>query len=127
MGKVFSFKIRGSVYVVPLEDIVYMENRLRKIAIHLTDGEPKLFYGTFRDVMEDLDERFFCCGRSYIVNLSHIRVLRENGNYELIMDTGRHITLSKNGFLRVRHRLEDWLRQRQAHPAKKIAKSKENC
>ena len=35
MRRLLNVKIRGSVYSVPLEEIIYLENELRKICLHM--------------------------------------------------------------------------------------------
>ena len=108
--KTFTVKIKRSVYTFPLEDIVYMENELRKIRMHLTDGE-YLFYGTFREARQQLDERFLQCSRSYILNKDHIRAMRQNGYHEIIMDNGGRIPLCRSTFSRAKSEFESYLRQ----------------
>ena len=103
--KTFKLRINRSVYSVPLKDIIYMENDLRKIHLHLA-GREYVFYGTFRQVLEQLDERFLHCSRSFIVNRDHIRALRPGLPYEIVMDDGSSIPLCRNTFSRVRAEFE---------------------
>ncbi|MBQ8986791.1 MAG: LytTR family transcriptional regulator DNA-binding domain-containing protein, partial [Lachnospiraceae bacterium] len=102
-------KIRGDVYVIPLEEIVDLENRLRKIRIR-SSGEDREFYGTFDDVMQKLDERFLLCSRSYILNKDRIRAMRCGGQYEIIMDNGDHLPFSKKLFERAKNDFDAYLR-----------------
>ena len=66
------------IYVVELDEILYMEKALRKIRLHLSGnaryGEYPIleFYGKFADVMYYLDHRFMFCHRSYIINMDAI-------------------------------------------------------
>ena len=108
MNRSLTVRINGSVYTVPFREIVLMENELRKIRLQQVNGE-KLFYSTFAQVMEQLDDRFMQCSRSYILNMDHIRAMRQQGQHEVIMDNGRHIPLSKKCFLRAKNIFEDYL------------------
>ena len=63
------------IYVVELEEILYMEKALRKIRLHFNGGSRHRenscleFYGKFADVIHHLDHRFMFCHRSYIINM----------------------------------------------------------
>lgn len=113
MSETLTVKIKRSMYMVPLEQIVYMENELRKIRMHTTDERGEYcFYGTFRQVSEELDSRFFG-SRTYILNGQHIRALvDEAGEYEVVMGNGDRISLCKNSFLKVKEQYETWLAEK---------------
>ncbi|MBQ9015372.1 MAG: LytTR family transcriptional regulator DNA-binding domain-containing protein [Firmicutes bacterium] len=111
MEKTLAFKIRGSVYAIPLREIVYLENRLRKIRICLS-GEDLEFYGTFDDVLQRLDERFLRCSRSFILNKDHIRAMRHCGQYEILMDNGDRLLFSKKLFDRAKSDFDAYLRSK---------------
>lgn len=59
------------------EEIIFMEKNLRKIIVHTTDGSLE-YYGRFASIIPQLDRRFMCCHRSYIINMDMIRVMAEN-------------------------------------------------
>lgn len=109
MKKTLAIKIRGDVYVIPLQEIVYLENRLRKIRVCLTNEELE-FYGTFDDVLQRLDERFLRCSRSFILNREHIRAMRNCGQYEILMDNGDRLLFSKKLFHRAKNDFDAYLR-----------------
>ena len=62
MCKTLAIRVRGGVYMIPLEEIVYLENRLRKIRVCMPGKEIE-FYGTFDGVLQTLTEQ-----RSYTGN-----------------------------------------------------------
>ena len=73
----FIVKNRRGIFVLPVEDVIYMEKNLRKISLFVTDfGDASYrkieFYGRFEDVIPQLDERFMYCHRSYIINMDKI-------------------------------------------------------
>lgn len=111
MSEKLTVKIKRSMYMVPLEQIVYLENELRKIRMYTTDDKGEYcFYGTFREVSEELDSRFIGGSRTYILNGKHIRaLLDEGGEYEVVMGNGDRISLCKNSFLKVKEQYEMWL------------------
>ena len=55
-------KKNQDTYLVPAQNVIYMEKALRKIVIHLAGMSEKelVVYGSFRDLIPDLDERFLC-------------------------------------------------------------------
>lgn len=123
MRRTFTVKIRGNVYAFPLDDIVCFENELRRIHLHLVNGKEYPFYGTFRQVMPELSDSFLYCSRSYITNMDHIRAIRQNGRYEIILDNGCKVPLSKDSFRRAKTVFDDYLRRKQEQ--KERSRSKE--
>lgn len=58
--------------VVPLLQILYCEVLGRKIYIHQTDGTTLDYYDRLERLEQRLDQRFFRCHRSYLVNLDYV-------------------------------------------------------
>ncbi len=115
MCKKLPVRIRRSIYMIPLDEIIYLENELRKIRMHTTDEQGEYcFYGTFREISEELDHRFIGGSRTYILNAQHIRALvDEGGQYEVVMSNGHQLDFCKNSFLRIRQAYEMWIREEQ--------------
>ena len=59
--------------VIPLSQIVYCEVQGRKIYLHLSDGRTIDYYEKLESLECRMDERFFKCHRSYLVNLEYVR------------------------------------------------------
>lgn len=76
---------------VPLKDILYCEAMNHQITVH-TLTEQVQFFGTLDALQEKLDERFFRCHRSYIVNMDHV-IDKQPGS--AIMEGGDHILISR--------------------------------
>lgn len=76
---------------VPLKDILYCEAMNHQITVH-TLTEQVQFFGTLDAIEEKLDERFFRCHRSYIVNMDHV-IDKQPGS--AIMEGGDHILISR--------------------------------
>ena len=77
MNNSITVYVRGRQYIIPFEEIIYMEKDLRKIIMHTKKGDIT-FYGRYCDVMPLLDERFANCHRSFVLNMDEIRRLSEN-------------------------------------------------
>lgn len=59
--------------VILLSESVYCEVQGRKIYIHLKNGEVIDYYDRMENLKHHVDERFFQCHRSYLVNLDYVR------------------------------------------------------
>lgn len=62
----------GCEVVLP-SDVVYCEVLGRKIYIHKRDGTVIDYYDRMENLERRVDERFFKCHRSYLVNLDYVR------------------------------------------------------
>lgn len=58
--------------VIPLSQILYCEVLGRKIYLHQTDGTVLDYYDRLERLEKRLDQRFFRCHRSYLVNLDYV-------------------------------------------------------
>lgn len=80
---------------IPISDINYIESQLKHIIFFLTDHRTITSLDPFY-VYEDLltlDDGFFKCHRSYIVNIHHI----DNYSHaEIVMRSGQHIPISRS-------------------------------
>lgn len=78
--------------IVPLEDIVFCEIIDRKIYLHLVSSEVVDYYDRIENLEAKLDNRFFRCHRSYLINLKHLKGYRNSVAY---MEDGREIPVSR--------------------------------
>lgn len=76
---------------VPLKDILYCEAMNHQITVH-TLTEQIQFFGTLDAIQEKLDDRFFRCHRSYIVNMNHV-IDKQLGS--AIMEGGDHVLIAR--------------------------------
>lgn len=63
---------RHSCTVVPFEQILYGEVFGRKVCLHPWQGEPVTYYQKLTVLEQNVDQRFFRCHRSYLVNLDYV-------------------------------------------------------
>jgi len=66
------FKSGGRSLTLPRADILYAENRGKKIELH-TQGEVFAIYASMRELEAKLGAGFFRSHRGYLVNMAHIR------------------------------------------------------
>ncbi len=88
---------RSGKVKMDISDICYVEVLDHLLLYHTTDGLYEA-RGTLKDTLSQLDERFFSCSRSYVVNLDHVEHYKGN---ELTVN-GDVLTMSRgrrNAFL----------------------------
>ncbi|SDZ68253.1 two-component system, AgrA family, response regulator AgrA [Evansella caseinilytica] len=83
-SKFFQIKIGERIKNINLDDIYYLETsaQVHKIGLHEKNGCYE-FYGKLKE-LENLDERFYRCHKSYIVNLQHVKYI-DKKNRKLTM------------------------------------------
>lgn len=107
MSKLVIHKKQG-IYVLSLDDIVYMEKALRKIIVYSMDASIE-FYGKFTDIAQYLDRRFMSCHRSYMINMDKIVVMSGN---RIFFENNENIILGKNTYGRARKLLKEYLAEK---------------
>ena len=99
---VFTYKIGPDTFKVQTKNIAYLENRKRKVILHLSDGRKEDFYGSLKDIYEeqlkDLD--FLFIHASYVVNYDYITALMFNQVSLIDIDTP--LPISKHRTIEVR-------------------------
>ncbi len=79
--KEFLLKTPEETVVMPIREIRFLEVRSNYVTVHgKTDVTIKRTLGEFE---KELDDRFYRLGRSYIINLSHIRKITKTDVYLL--------------------------------------------
>lgn len=68
---------KGGKMKVDISSICYVEVLDHLLLYHTVDGIYEA-RGTLKDTLSQLDERFFSCSRSYVVNLDHVEHYRGN-------------------------------------------------
>lgn len=62
---------RGRSITISVDDILYLENEMHKIAVH-TRQETFTFYGTMSELEQKVGEGFYRCHRGYLVNMAYV-------------------------------------------------------
>lgn len=78
--------------IISLEDIVFCEIIDRKIYLHLTSSEVVDFYERIEKLESRLDDRFFRCHRSFLINLKYLKSYKNGTAY---MEGGKEIPVSR--------------------------------
>ena len=78
--------------IISFQDIVCCEIIDRKVYLYLVSGEVTSYYERIENLEKKLDERFFRCHRSYLINLNHLKSYRNNTAY---MADGKEIPVSR--------------------------------
>ena len=89
----FTLKLPGYELIVPYDDIVYFEtSQSHTIVLHTSDSVVE-FNGLLKNIFSSLDNRFFRCHRSYIINKDHIETIYPKKKI-IVMDNGDTCILS---------------------------------
>lgn len=86
-GAMFSVVSHGTTYRVPLEDILYVEARNKKLYLYTANSEIE-FYDTLEHILERMPEQFIRCHKSFVVNSTAIEQISLAQNI-LSMSGGR--------------------------------------
>ena len=78
--------------IIRKSEIVFCEIIDRKIYLNLASGEVVDYYERIENLETKLDDRFFRCHRSYLINLKHLKGYKNGSAY---MDNGREIPVSR--------------------------------
>lgn len=96
--KVITIRDGKKVIPIPISDIKWIESDKPYVAIQ-TEEERYLHSSTLKEILDELDNSNFArIHRSTIVNLSKIEKLvsRLNGDYDVLMNDGKELRLSRN-------------------------------
>lgn len=80
-----------STELVPFSQILYVEAQKQYVLIH-TFCETYRMKQSFGKVLEELDEFFYKCQRSFAVNLSHVKRIQSNS---VLLKNGEEIPISR--------------------------------
>ncbi len=90
-SKVLALARAGKTQIIRIQDILYCEVFNHQVWIH-TQRDTYDYPGTLDMLEKELDERFFRCHRSYVINISSV-VGRENGT--AVLSNGDRILISR--------------------------------
>ena len=74
----FTYKKGHDSYKLQTKDIIYLENRERKVVIHLVDGREEEFYGSLKEIYNDQLKKldFLFIHASYVINYDFIHTIK---------------------------------------------------
>lgn len=82
----------GGLFKIYYQDIVYIETYGRKTLI-ITKDDSVISYKTMKQHMEELDDSFYRCHESFIVNMLYIKKIEK---FNLMLKNGAMIMIGKN-------------------------------
>ena len=94
VSKVFRAKVGDKNVSIDFDNILFFETteKLHKIKLHGTN-RTLIFYGTMKEVMEKLDNRFYKCHRSFIVNKDYIKEV-DKKEMIAVLKNGQEVMIS---------------------------------
>lgn len=92
--RVLLIRTRDRSVTLHAEEIYYLENEMRKIAVHAKSGTVT-YYGAMSKAEESLGEDFFRCHRGYLVNMAHIA---EYDSGSILLENGETICMAKEKY-----------------------------
>ncbi|QIB69025.1 LytTR family transcriptional regulator [Aminipila butyrica] len=87
-------KFRGQVRRISLEEVVFVEQNLRKVLFHL-HSEICTTYGKLERYREHLPRGFYQCNKSYIINLDKVVKM---GDQIIYFSDGEDIRIGRQSF-----------------------------
>lgn len=78
--------------IISFDDIVFCEIIDRKVYLHLSSSEVIDFYDRIENLESRLDDRFFRCHRSFLINLKYLKSYKNGMAY---MENGRQVPVSR--------------------------------
>ncbi len=99
-SKTIRIKYKNSLYIQNLNQLIYLENVLRKVRFH-TDNNDLYAYASF-ETYDEINENpdFIQCHRSYIINRNHIRKITAS---EVLMSDGSVLPIGRNFRTKLAH------------------------
>jgi len=88
--QILTLNLHGRTIRLPLRDIIYIEAQRNYVMIHATETFTKKT--TLSEFEKDLDEYFFRTGRSFIVNLRHIKKVTKT---EIVLSSDESVPLPR--------------------------------
>ena len=80
-NNILKFTYKGSIYNIPYQDILFIENDSEnKRCLIKTNNNDYYIPLTLSKLIDNLDNRFIKCSRSYIINLEKVRTYNIKNN-----------------------------------------------
>lgn len=92
---------------VNVDDIIYLEQRQRRLAI-VTADETYVCYERIENVEKQLDERFYHTLKKLVVNLEQISVAK---NQKITFQNGTELQLGRESYIRTKQTYAAYLRK----------------
>ncbi len=76
--KIFDINLDDKIISIKYKDILFFETsqKAHKVRVHEFNRQLE-FYGTLKEIEKKLDDRFYKCHRSYVVNVDNIKTINK--------------------------------------------------
>ena len=91
--KYLSFSEHSSITVLPINDVLYLERRLKKTLVVHISGQSYETYSNPEKILQNLGEFFVQCHKSFYVNMAQVTTME--GDFFLLRD-GSRIPISRS-------------------------------
>ena len=91
---VLLIKAKNRKLILKQNEIIYIENRANKVAIHTKKDVIETYY-TMSKLEGELGSSFYRCHRGYLVNMAHVA---EYSNNMIDMDNGERVYMAKDKY-----------------------------
>lgn len=97
-GRIFVYETKKTKYVIPLNDILYLQSNLKYVEIHTKQQDDRTIYGKLTEIETKIEEQglgvhFLRIHKSYLVNVSQIEFL-DKSQHMVIMSNGEELPIS---------------------------------
>lgn len=99
-GKMVKIKKKGKGYYMPVDEILYVESKGRKLTIHKIGGTESV-YEKISGFCDTYQEDFFRCHKGYAVNHRQISKIAPSG---IILKNGMVVPISRQKFQGIREK-----------------------
>ena len=100
----------GSMQVVPLQQILYIEVFSHQLQVHTLAGQVLSASGTLTQIQQEApDGQFLRCHKSYLVNLANVEGIRR---YQIQLTGGLCVPTSKKNYSQVRRSVLEYFANR---------------
>ena len=107
----FTYKKGHEQFKLPIKSITHLENRDRKVIIHLEDGGQDEFYGSLKQLYNEQLSKFdfMFIHASYVVNYDYITAAKMD---EITLTNGLRLAVSQNRRTKIRDNYTEILQRR---------------
>lgn len=103
-NKYIIIKKQGHQIKLDINEITYIEVQKETITIHTLNGVYKI-NGTMNNIEKEIDcSRFFRCHKSFLVNLEHIKIIKQ---YIAILENNEEVPVSRYRFKEIKGKFFD--------------------
>lgn len=103
-NKYIIIKKQGHQIKLDINEITYIEVQKETITIHTLNGVYKI-NGTMNNIEKEIDcSRFFRCHKSFLVNLEHIKIIKQ---YIAILENNEEVPVSRYRFKETKDKFFD--------------------